>query len=366
MTAAHEEDAAGIDRLRIGFLGETNSANTTAWIDALRRQPGVEVQLGPSFETFRRRLSVLKLARDVAMLRKWVKEARPDVLIGYRTTSYGFVAALTGVRPLVLAAQGESDVWPPGGLRTFVKGWTARFAVKRADLVHAWGPHMAESLFALGAAPGKVMVLSRGIDTELFRPDPRVRHGAVLAIACTRSLYSEYHVDDLVRGVASAIGRGVPARLVLVGDGPEFAPLEELSTRLGVRAGVEFRGRVPRAEVAAVLREASVYASTPETEGVSASLLEAMASGCIPVVTDLRGNREWVRDRENGFLVPVGDGEAVSRALCEIWNDRGEWESRGMDNVATIRERASSDRNIARFVAEYRRLLRERRAALAG
>jgi hypothetical protein len=102
--------------LRIGFLGDTESPNSRTWIEGLRSQQDVELSEDPRFETFGRTMRFHRLGADLGRLRRWLNSERLDVLIAYRTTSYGFAAALTGFHPLVLAAQGESDVWPAGGL----------------------------------------------------------------------------------------------------------------------------------------------------------------------------------------------------------------------------------------------------------
>jgi glycosyltransferase involved in cell wall biosynthesis len=342
--------------LRIGFLGDTESPNSRSWIEGLCSQPDVEVSEGPRFETFGRAMSPLRIAGDLRRLRRWLKSERLDVLIGYRTTSYGFVAALTGFHPLVLATQGETDVWPPGGLRTRVKERTARYAVRRADLLHAWGPHMAEELARLGADRRNILIMPRGIDVSQFRPADRCRRRDRLVIASTRALYCEYHVETVVKGVAIAAQRSVPVELRIAGNGVEREALEKLGIELGLGDNIRFLGRIPSDAVASLLREAEVFASTPETEGVSASLLEAMASGCIPVVTDLPGNRDWVRHGDNGFLVQESDSIGVARALEEIWSDRARWQVRARGNVEDIRMRADRSVNAKRFVAEYRRL----------
>lgn len=342
--------------LRVGFLGDTASQNSRSWIEGLRAQPGVEVMEGPQFETFGRTMRPRHLGADFWRLMQWRRVTQMDVLIGYRTTSYGFAAALTGFHPLVLAAQGETDVWPAGGLRALVKKGTARWAIRRADILHAWGRHMATALEQLGASRDRILVMPRGVDTDLFCPAASRRPTGRLRVTCTRALQPEYHVDILVRGLALAHRMRVPVEALVAGDGPLREELERLANDLGVGGLVRFLGRVPATEVAGLLQSSLVYVSTPETEGVSASLLEALASACVPVVTDLPGNRDWVRSGENGFLIAVGDAEAVASALRAVWERRDEWAGVGLENAAMARERASRSKNMSTFVAAYRDL----------
>jgi glycosyltransferase involved in cell wall biosynthesis len=66
-----------------------------------------------------------------------------------------------------------------------------------------------------------------------------------------------------------------------------------------------------------LLRGHEVYVSLSRSDSTSQSLLEAMAAGLLPVVTDIEGNREWVVHRDCGLLVPTGDPEALAAALAE-------------------------------------------------
>ena len=65
-------------------------------------------------------------------------------------------------------------------------------------------------------------------------------------------------------------------------------------------------GRVPHDRMPELLTQTDIYVSTSLSDGTSVSLLEAMASGVFPIVTDIPSNREWINDGENGFLVPAG------------------------------------------------------------
>jgi len=64
-----------------------------------------------------------------------------------------------------------------------------------------------------------------------------------------------------------------------------------------------------------------VYVSTLFSDGTSASLLEAMACSLSPVVTEIRGNKEWVEDGMNGFLVPVASSEKLAEKILLLAND---------------------------------------------
>jgi glycosyltransferase involved in cell wall biosynthesis len=348
--------------LRIAFLGDVGSANTRAWVDALRAQPAVTVEVFQSHALRWPRVFRPALVPTLLwQLRRWLARVRPDVLVGYRTTSYGFLAALTGFRPLVVAAQGEgTDLWPRNSLRAAFKARCAGFALRHADLIHAWGEHMAASMRGFGAAPERLLVMPRGVDTAIYQPPREPRGATEMVVITTRALDALYGHDTILNAVAAVRKRGVPVTLWMAGEGPEQPRLARLAMDLGISPHALFLGRLSVAAVADRLRRAHVYVSTPITEGISASLLEAMASGCLPIVTDLPGNRLWVKDGANGFLVPVGDWKALANKLREAWQ-RPEWRARAAAlNVAEVRDRASASVNAAKFVDAYRRLVTAR------
>jgi glycosyltransferase involved in cell wall biosynthesis len=93
------------------------------------------------------------------------------------------------------------------------------------------------------------------------------------------------------------------------------------------------------------------------SDGTSVSLLEAMAAGCVPVLSDLPANREWVVDGLNGFLVSDLDrlDQAMQQAIG-LW-ESGQWAATGGAwNPQLIRRKATFTRNIEQFLALYAQL----------
>jgi glycosyltransferase involved in cell wall biosynthesis len=74
-------------------------------------------------------------------------------------------------------------------------------------------------------------------------------------------------------------------------------PPKELTIKLNIERKV-FHGRIPNTELPELLRASNFYISMPITEGVSASLFEAMASNCYPIVTNIAGNQSWITHRK--------------------------------------------------------------------
>ena len=90
------------------------------------------------------------------------------MVIAERTTSYGFLAALSGVKPVAIAQQGRTDLWPEKSILLPIKKIIQNYAFKKADLIHAWGPVMTISMIEANVDMNKVLVLPKGIDLAKF------------------------------------------------------------------------------------------------------------------------------------------------------------------------------------------------------
>ena len=156
----------------------------------------------------------------------------------------------------------------------------------------------------------------------------------------------------------AAIARhGIPVFLDIAGDGVLSEQLRNQARRLGISQHVRFHGQISHDSLPDLLRQCNVYVAIPTTEGVSASLLEAMASGCYPVVTDLLANRHWIAPQTNGDLVPVDDVETLTRVLVNLWEQKDIFARAAAVNLRLVRESASLKDNIASFAHEYQRLV---------
>jgi len=341
--------------MKILFVGDITHPNARSWLQAIDRYTDDEVDtftLATPAGPFARARRAVALAKSVRHLKDQIAACKPDIVIAYRTTSYGFLAAATGFRPTVLAAQGESDVWPPGKLSTPLKELMARIAVRHASLYHAWGPHMARTLARQGANPSDIIVSPRGVDLGNFTPPTTPPKATPLRIAVTRGLSQDYCHNTILEAVAK-LPASLDWRLEIVGDGPLRGSLSSLAGTLGVTSRVVFHGRKAPEDVAAILQQCHLYVSLPVSEGVSASLLEAFACGVTPVVSDLEANRAFVKHGVNGLLSPINDAEALTRNIVSASGDSELRHRSRRTNLAQARDRASIKGNIGAFRDRY-------------
>ena len=158
-----------------------------------------------------------------------------------------------------------------------------------------------------------------------------------------RPLEAVYRTDILLDALAILVGRRDDWRCSVFGDGPERAALEQQAARLGLEDRVAFRGDRPGVEIERALATADIYASFSESDGASIALLEAMALGAIPVVSDIPASRAWVQDGVNGVVAALDPAAAARGLERSMALNRAQV---AVVNQALVRERGDRGQNL--------------------
>lgn len=275
-------------------------------------------------------------------LRSALAAYRPDLIDAHYVPNYGLLGALSGFHPLSVTAWG-SDLLITGP-RNPLQRARARFVLRRADAVFADSANLAQAARTLGAPAARVHEIPWGVDPARFRPGRRER-GLLLS---TRMHEPVYDLPTLIEGVAPVLARMPHAQLVIAGDGSCRAALERLAAARLPAGRWRFVGRLIPDALAEWLGRADLSLSASRSDSTSLSLLEAMAAGAIPVVSDIEGNREWVDEDDGARLFEVGDPAGVTRALERALGDPAWAEAARARNARVIAERGTWAVNMGR------------------
>ena len=327
---------------KILFLGETYRADAITWMNGLREFGDFEIITWelktPSNSNLNRILRIFEFLFAIFKIKKISRLQKPDMIIAERTTSYGFLAALSGVKPVAIAQQGRTDLWPEKSFSFHLKKMIQKYAFQKADLIHAWGPVMTVSMKERNVAMKKVLVLPKGINLKKFKNINSANPSKINAVV-TRSLLPEYRHDTILKAFSLLNEKGIDFSLTIIGDGNQLTNLKDLAGNLNIEKKVNFTGRIANTELPKILQASNFYISMPITEGVSASLFEAMACNCFPIVTDIAGNRSWIQHRKNGQLIPIDDYEKLASEL--IWS----FENKDFREEAIVKNRKFVEKN---------------------
>jgi glycosyltransferase involved in cell wall biosynthesis len=346
--------------VRIATLADAAAEHTRRWVQWFRER-GHEVRVW-SLEEPRPGLEISSLPRAplpgflryplaLPALRVALDRYRPDLVDAHFVPNYGLLGALAGHRPLVVTAWG-SDLLLTGGPDPLRRA-RVRFVLERADLVLADAENLAAAARALGAPPSRVRTLAWGADLERFAPAPDREPGLLVSARMHEPVYD---VASLLRGVQPVLERHPHARLVVAGDGSLRSRLEREAARRLPAGRWRFVGRLGPVELAALLARAEVYLSASLSDSTSVSLLEAMAAGAVPVVSDIAGNREWVADGEGARLFASGDAAGITRAIEAVLGDPAWAAAARACNRRVVEERADRRRNLVAIETLFREL----------
>lgn len=233
----------------------------------------------------------------------------------------------------------------------FNVGWRGRvlnhWAARRTDAVVAVSHNAADAALNLEWVPAdKVSVIWNGVD---LGPEPVPRILSSRAICVARLNRVKDH-ETLLRALRLIADRRPGVELELVGDGPQAGRIAGLRDELGLARHLTLSGAC--SDVRARLDRADVFVMTSLSEGISLTVLEAMAAGLPTVVTAVGGSPEIVVDGVTGTLVPPRDPAAVARAVQAILDAP----TRAAEMGRAGRQRVAEHFNIQRMVRDYEAL----------
>ena len=235
---------------------------------------------------------------------------------------YGFVAAkLAGVRALVHSEHGR--ILPDTPRRMHVQRWMLRFTNASFAVSEQLRRDMVQHV---GVSPRRMEVIYNGVDVERFeqlkRSEARKLLGAAdgeIMIGSVGRLVAVKNYELLVRAYGRLAATGT--RLVFIGEGQERPKLEAAAAACGASARVVLLGH--REDVAHLLPGLDIFVLPSLSEGMSNTLLEAMAAGVAVVASDVGGNGEIIVDKETGLLFASGDEAGLHDRLATLLADPG-------------------------------------------
>jgi N-acetyl-alpha-D-glucosaminyl L-malate synthase BshA len=245
-----------------------------------------------------------------------------------------------------------------------------RFGIDQSDGVTAISEYLRDRTREAFNVQRPIEVIRNFVNCDLYRRDPEL-------VARDRSRFAQpnerllVHLSNFrpvkrvldVISVFARVARELPARMLLIGDGPDRSAAEYLAKRMGVLDRIEFVGKQENVHELLPLADLMLMPSEMESFGLAA--LEAMAC-CVPAIaTRVGGVPELIEDDENGFLFEVGDVAGMSEAAIELLSDPGRLEEMAQQARRTAQSKFCASRIIPMYERFYHEVVNRPAASTA-
>jgi glycosyltransferase involved in cell wall biosynthesis len=330
---------------------------------------GVRIETLPALH---REIGVVRDAQAILRLARLIKRERPTILHTHtaKAGAVGRIAALLAGsdRPPIIVhtfhghvLRGYFNPLTTLGFRTL-----ERLLARVTTTLIAVSPEVRDDLVKLHVAPAsKFTVVRLGIEldertdvAEDVRSETRRQLGVAqdaFVVGWVGRMTAVKRTDDVVRALRGLVDRGVDAYLCLVGDGPDRDHLEQFAHELGVVQRCLFVGY--QEDVARFYSAIDALLLPSVNEGTPVSVIEALAAQRPAVATRVGGTPDVIRDGVDGFLVEVGDADALSDRLAELAADPDRRAKMGADGRAHVLDRYAVERLVDDIDRLYRSLL---------
>lgn len=323
-----------------------------------------------------------RLPACIAALRRIIRERKVDLVhtqLFWANVAGRIAGRLCGV-PVITSFQNTD--YEPERIKSFGMGRPKASAMRWIDAVTSrccltHSVAVSESVSThiqhyLGLKPESITVIFNTFSVEQVTPTcdaPRSKvfdivglaPGDRLVLAVGRVLDQKAH-DDLVRAIAEISRNRDDVHLVIIGSQVEHNYVAKvLRTIEELRIGAKVHLLEPRHDIPDFLAAADVFGFPSKYEGLPLALTEAMAAGVPCVVSDIGPNRELVQHDVNGLIIPVGDVQALARAIVQILDDRHLAERLGGQAKIYVHENFHPDRKAEAMVCLYEDVLSRKR-----
>jgi glycosyltransferase involved in cell wall biosynthesis len=300
--------------LEVWFLDPTTSNLAVDWLPERVHwvEPG---------QTVPRNASPTAFANFLPEFQRVLRKINPDLVHAGPIQSCGLVAALSHFHPYLLTSWGSDILWDADrspewkhATQSALLGADAFFC--DCDTVRARAKELAD------IPDSRVVQFPWGIRKGTFGPVGPLpleaaaqREPGTHVFISTRCWEPLYGVDTLLEAFRQAYGVDSSLRLLLLGNGSESKRIREFIDAHELKSVIQTLGIFGKEDMPKWFRAADTYVSCAQSDGTSVSLLEAMASGLPPVVTDIPSNREWVEAGRNGWLASVRSSQEFADSL---------------------------------------------------
>lgn len=287
-----------------------------------------------------------RFLREVKKIRRVIADYKPDVIHVHQANSCALMVVMANKKakiPLVLTCWGSDVLVLPK--KSLILKKIAIKSLNGADVLTVDAREMERAIKELGVDK-KILWANFGIELD-----------AQFELQKENIIYSNrlhkplYNIDQIILGAADFLNANSDWKIVFAANGPLTNELELMAKEIISEDQFEFVGFVDQIRNKEYYAKSKIWVSIPSSDGTAISLLEAMAYGCVPVVSDLPASREWVKDDKNGVVDKENLSESFTKAISLNLQEVIRY------NQELVLKHGTKKSNRQKFIQLYRELL---------
>jgi len=310
------------------------------------------------------------VATAVGRVRRLVREIRPDVVHVQSMYYPGYLGAFVSMVPRVITVWAFDDVWLPLAKGPWLlRQGLSRWALERGRVVTGISTSLVGEILRLRVAQERVCVFHWGVDLAVFNRDKSresVRASLGLdadgrkVVLSSRNLDATCNTELIVRAIPEVVKRAPNTDFLFLWNYEDRAysgKIRKIVDELGIGRWTRFVGPIDYSQVHRYYRAADLFVSVPRFDSGPVSLIEAMACGAAPIVSDLACVSEWIDHGRNGLVVGPDDHVGLAEAIGDLLADDDRREKMAERNVGMVQQCADQDCNMEWMEDVYRKVI---------
>jgi L-malate glycosyltransferase len=342
--------------MEICFLGDGASIHIRRWCEFFRDSgdsvtlitfskveiPGVDIYYCGTDIKVSSDGGNFQYLKKLPYIKKLLKKVKPQIINAHYATSYGLLGVLCKNAPLIVSTWGSDILVTPN--KNIIYKLITKFVLRKSNLVTSDSNFMSEKIIELGKPEDKVITSPMGINNKIFNRSGRATYNK--NILSLRTLCKNSNIDIIIKAFSKLACEDEEIRLIVANDGVDKQEYINLINDLQLNSRVEFIGSVDRSKVVELLKTNTVYVSIPTSDSTSVTLLEAMSSGMIPIVSNLPANLEWISHNYNGYVIDEITIDNLYNCMKIALRNNSKFEDISIINNDIINERALWEDNM--------------------
>ncbi len=265
-------------------------------------------------------------------IKKIINKIKPDIIHSHYATTYGFLGALSGFHPLIVSVWGSDVLVEPKNSKVF--DFFTRYALKKADLIIPMATPKAEFMKnylikSFCVPEDKIQRIPWGIDPTIFkrgykqeveklRENLKIQKNTKIILSA-RHMDPKYGIKYLIKVIPYLTKKYPNTKLIILrgGGSKEYEnKMKNLSSKLRVSDKIIFiQKHINTKEMCVYLNLADIFVSLTKTDQFACSLMEGMACGTIPIVSNIEVYQQYLKNKKNALFVEPENPKDIAEKI---------------------------------------------------